>query len=139
MGRKRTEADMLGELTKLANKLNTDIIGYKDINDAFFDDDFDMPHVTTFNARFGNVRTAVEKAGLKYRYAKVKVWNRDDLADELRKLSEQLRRPLRCSDIKAEHDSNKSFPSYNTLVGKFGSFQNALEYAGLEYCRGKVK
>ena len=139
MGCKRTEADMLEELRKLAGKLNSDTIGYKDISDAFFDEDFNMPHTTTFNSRFGNVRTAVEKAGLKYRYAKVKVWDRDDLADELRKLSKQLRRPLRCSDIKAEHDSNPSFPSYNTLVGKFKSFQKALEYAGLEYCHGKVE
>ena len=86
----------------------------------------DMPSETTCLRFFGSWNKALEAAGLNpnIRYD----WTREELIELLVKFKKKLGRIPKMEDVKAAED----MPSANTYIKYFGSWNRALEAAGLK-------
>jgi cytosine/adenosine deaminase-related metal-dependent hydrolase len=84
----------------------------------------DLPAVSTFISRFGSWSAAVKAAGFTPRLPR---WSDDELLDALRAFADEESRP----PTAVEANARKGFPSAQTFVEHFGSWNAALDTAGL--------
>lgn len=88
-------------------------------------DDHGAYGLTTYTNRFGSWDAALAATGLSPRDGKR--YSRDDLLDVIRGLADDLGRPPYASEL-----SNRTQFSHGTFQSRFGSWNAALEAAGLE-------
>ena len=86
-----------------------------------------VPSPLTYRNRFGSWSAALEKAGLEAARARKKRYDDEELLDLLRRAAKEQGRPPRSSELAGIKD----LPSYNTFIGRFGTWQNALLAAGI--------
>ena len=87
-----------------------------------------FPSPLTYRNRFGSWVAALKKAGLKptTRGGRAR-YTPEELLDLLKKAANKLGRAPRSSELA----DIKGLPTYNTYIGRFGTWQNALLAAGL--------
>lgn len=96
----------------------------------------EAPSYTLYYERFGSLRQAVEKAGLQARSRGEDKYHYILESEEGREIVFQRMRELADDDGTAptvdEWDECEDMPSHSVLVDHYGSYNNAVEAAGLE-------
>ncbi|MFQ6009650.1 MAG: homing endonuclease associated repeat-containing protein [Candidatus Aenigmatarchaeota archaeon] len=90
--------------------------------------DKSIPSSTTYRYRFGSLTNALKEAGLDRNR---EYYSKEELIEYLQKKAEELGRTPTTEDIKAD----KSMPNPSTYIKWFGSYNKALEAAGIELNR----
>ncbi len=88
----------------------------------------DLPDPGTYSRRFGSWSNALETAGLEARYCRTPDYTDEQLLQALRDLAAELGR----TPTGREMQDRRDLPSPRTCQIRFGSWNAALEAAGLE-------
>lgn len=95
-------------------------------------DAFGSPTAGTYDYRFGSWNDAVEEAGLEPNRKKATPYDDEKLLDDLRRLAEQLGKTPTFREMR-DHGNH----SPKTYTDHFGSWNGAIEEAGLEVSYGQ--
>ena len=114
-----TDAELIEKLQSKARSLGR-TPGIRDMNA-----DSDMPSAPTYEQHFGTYGNAIKAAGLKP--TRIRSYTEDELVLQLQTLAEKLGRTPTTKEVDADHDTAAPV----TFTKYFGSWQNALQAAGL--------
>ncbi len=124
--RQNSKEELIDQLKKLAEELGR-TPRQIDINNASREK---IASLSCFIKAFGSFDSAIETAGFKIEKNAVNLFNsKEELIDQLKKLSEELGRTPTSNDV--TNASRKKIVSTSKLVYVFGSYAKAIEAAGL--------
>lgn len=112
------------ELLDALHQITTDLGHSPQVTDAMKHDDF--PSLQVYYGRFGSWENALEQAGVELPPSRE--FTNDELLTELHKLAADLGRTPTMKEMQINEDT----PSATVYKGHFGSWNEALQEAGLE-------
>lgn len=118
-GRKQvyTDEDLINHIQRLSR--NGIAPSHRTVNE-----DPDAPTVLVYTNRFGSWQEAVDRAGLE---KSEEVYLNENILDHMNRLAENGIAPT-----KTEFDDDDEAPSSNTVINRFGSWDNAVQEADLK-------
>ena len=118
-GRKQvyTDEELIGHIQRLGD--DGIAPSHRAVND-----DPDAPSILVYINRFGSWQEAVDRAGMK---KSEQVYFKQDILDHLTRISEDGVAPTM-----VEFDDDDEAPSSGTVINQFGSWEEAVQEAGLE-------